>query len=314
MEKIELKTVIPENLKKKRLDFALSELFPEHSRSRIQSWIKEGSVMVNSKNYRQRDLVDAGDVVEINTEQKTFGKDKAESIPLDIIHEDNEIIIVNKPAGLVAHPGAGNQDHTLVNALLNFDMNQDRLPRAGIIHRLDKDTTGLMIIARTIESHTYLVDQLQRRLIKRSYKTIVCGKLLTGGKIENKIGRHPKNRTKMAVIENGKLAITHYRIIKKYKHYTYLDITLDTGRTHQIRVQMSNMKYPIVGDQIYGKNLSLKKDIDTTLRDFVQNFNRQALHAYNLELIHPKTKKAVSYDAELPDDIKNLITMLNIND
>ena len=299
MEKIELKTVIPENLKKKRLDFALSELFPEHSRSRIQSWIKEGSVMVNSKNYRQRDLVDAGDVVEINTEQKTFGKDKAESIPLDIIHEDNEIIIVNKPAGLVVHPGAGNQD---------------RLPRAGIIHRLDKDTTGLMIIARTIESHTYLVDQLQRRLIKRSYKTIVCGKLLTGGKIENKIGRHPKNRTKMAVIENGKLAITHYRIIKKYKHYTYLDITLDTGRTHQIRVQMSNMKYPIVGDQIYGKNLSLKKDIDATLRDFIQNFNRQALHAYNLELIHPKTKKAVSYDAELPDDIKNLITMLNIND
>ena len=193
MEKIELKTVIPENLKKKRLDFALSELFPEHSRSRIQSWIKEGSVMVNSKNYRQRDLVDAGDVVEINTEQKTFGKDKAESIPLDIIHEDNEIIIVNKPAGLVVHPGAGNQDHTLVNALLNFDMNQDRLPRAGIIHRLDKDTTGLMIIARTIESHTYLVDQLQRRLIKRSYKTIVCGKLLAGGKIENKIGRHPKN-------------------------------------------------------------------------------------------------------------------------
>tara|TARA_B110000014_G_C20061322_1_gene552738 strand:- start:80 stop:1027 length:948 start_codon:yes stop_codon:yes gene_type:complete len=314
MEKIELKITIPENLERKRLDLALSELFPEYSRSRIQSWIKEGAVKVNASKYKQRDLVNVGDIIEINAKQESLNKDLAEPIPLDIIYEDESILIINKPMGLVVHPGAGNREHTLVNALLHFDEKLDVLPRAGIIHRLDKDTTGIMIIARTIESHAHLVDQLQRRDIKRCYKAVTCGQLVTGGVIENKIGRHPKNRKKMTVNENGKLAVTHYRIIKKYRHYTYLDIQLDTGRTHQIRVHMSNINHPIIGDQLYGKNLSLKKDIDLTLRNFLKKFKRQALHAYSLELEHPRSKKVIGYTAELPNDMKNLIEILNKND
>ena len=204
MKKIQLEIVIPEKFKGKRLDLALSKLFPEHSRSRIQSWIKAGEVEVNNSKYKQRNVVNSGDIIKINTTLKSIDKHQAEHIGLDVIHEDKAIIILNKPAGLVVHPGAGNQKHTLVNALLHFDEKLDVLPRAGIIHRLDKDTTGIMIIARTIESYTYLVNELQKRNIKRNYKAIICGQLVAGGVIENKIGRHPVHRTKMAVTDKGK--------------------------------------------------------------------------------------------------------------
>jgi 23S rRNA pseudouridine1911/1915/1917 synthase len=278
MRKIQLEIVIPEKFKGKRLDLALSKLFPEHSRSRIQSWIKAGEVEVNNSKYKQRNVVNSGDIIKINTTLKNIDKHQAEHIALDVIHEDKAIIILNKPAGLVVHPGAGNQKHTLVNALLHFDEKLDVLPRAGIIHRLDKDTTGSMIIARTIESYTYLVNELQKRNIKRNYKAIICGQLVAGGVIENKIGRHPVHRTKMAVTDKGKLATTHYRIIKKFQHYTYLDIQLGTGRTHQIRVHMNNEKHPIIGDPLYGKNTFIKKGINASLREFIKNFKRQALH------------------------------------
>ena len=291
MRKIQLEIVIPEKFKGKRLDLALSKLFPEHSRSRIQSWIKAGEVEVNNSKYKQRNVVNSGDIIKINTTLKSIDKHQAEHIDLDVIHEDKAIIIINKPAGLVVHPGAGNQKHTLVNALLHFDEKLDVLPRAGIIHRLDKDTTGIMIIARTIESYTYLVNELQKRNIKRNYKAIICGQLVAGGVIENKIGRHPVHRTKMAVTDKGKLATTHYRIIKKFQHYTYLDIQLGTGRTHQIRVHMNNEKHPIIGDPLYGKNTFIKKGINASLREFIKNFKRQALHAYNLEFTHPISKK-----------------------
>lgn len=314
MRKIQLEIVIPEKFKGKRLDLALSKLFPEHSRSRIQSWIKAGEVEVNNSKYKQRNVVNSGDIIKINTTLKSIDKHQAEHIDLDVIHEDKAIIILNKPAGLVVHPGAGNQKHTLVNALLHFDEKLDVLPRAGIIHRLDKDTTGIMIIARTIESYTYLVNELQKRNIKRNYKAIICGQLVAGGVIENKIGRHPVHRTKMAVTDKGKLATTHYRIIKKFQHYTYLDIQLGTGRTHQIRVHMNNEKHPIIGDPLYGKNTFIKKGIDASLREFIKNFKRQALHAYNLEFTHPISKKIISLKAELPDDMNNLIKILEMYD
>ena len=314
MRKIQLEIVIPEKFKGKRLDLALSKLFPEHSRSRIQSWIKAGEVEVNNSKYKQRNVVNSGDIIKINTTLKSIDKHQAEHIDLDVIHEDKAIIILNKPAGLVVHPGAGNQKHTLVNALLHFDEKLDVLPRAGIIHRLDKDTTGIMIIARTIESYTYLVNELQKRNIKRNYKAIICGQLVAGGVIENKIGRHPVHRTKMAVTDKGKLATTHYRIIKKFQHYTYLDIQLGTGRTHQIRVHMNNEKHPIIGDPLYGKNTFIKKGIDASLREFIKNFKRQALHAYNIEFTHPISKKIISLKAELPDDMNNLIKILEMYD
>ena len=314
MRKIQLEIVIPEKFKGKRLDLALSKLFPEHSRSRIQSWIKAGEVEVNNSKYKQRNVVNSGDIIKINTTLKSIDKHQAEHIGLDVIHEDKAIIILNKPAGLVVHPGAGNPKHTLVNALLHFDEKLDVLPRAGIIHRLDKDTTGIMIIARTIESYTYLVNELQKRNIKRNYKAIICGQLVAGGVIENKIGRHPVHRTKMAVTDKGKLATTHYRIIKKFQHYTYLDIQLGTGRTHQIRVHMNNEKHPIIGDPLYGKNTFIKKGINASLREFIKNFKRQALHAYNIEFTHPVSKKIISLNAELPDDMNNLIKILEMYD
>ena len=314
MKKIELEITIPKELDGKRLDVALSELLPEYSRSKIQSWIKAGEVGVNNLNHRQRDVVNADDIIKINTVPKNTDKDQAEAIDLNVIHEDDEIIIINKQAGLVVHPGAGNQKHTLVNALLHFDKNLDVLPRAGIVHRLDKDTTGIMIIARTIKSHTHLVSELQKRNIKRNYRALICGQLIAGGTIENKIGRHPVQRTKMTVTDKGKLAITHYKIVKKFQHYSYLDIQLDTGRTHQIRVNMNSINHPVIGDPMYGKNSFLKKGIETSLRDHIKNFKRQALHAYSLELIHPKIKKLVNYKAEVPDDMKNLIKILEKND
>ena len=314
MKKIELEITIPKELDGKRLDVALSELLPEYSRSKIQSWIKAGEVGVNNLNHRQRDVVNADDIIKINTVPKNTDKDQAEAIDLNVIHEDDEIIIINKQAGLVVHPGAGNKRHTLVNALLHFDKNLDVLPRAGIVHRLDKDTTGIMIIARTIKSLTHLVSELQKRNIKRNYRALICGQLIAGGTIENKIGRHPVQRTKMTVTDKGKLAITHYKIVKKFQHYSYLDIQLDTGRTHQIRVHMNSINHPVIGDPMYGKNSFLKKGIETSLRDHIKNFKRQALHAYSLELIHPKIKKLVNYKAEMPDDMKNLIKILEKND
>lgn len=311
MSKLQLQIAIPIELAGKRLDQALSQLYPEHSRSRIQSWIKSGDVVVNKSIYKQRDAVSFGDIVEINTGITHIEKHDAEPIALNILHEDEALIIINKPCGLVVHPGAGNPKHTLVNALLNFDSNLDAIPRAGIIHRLDKETTGVLVVARTLAAHTYLVNQLQIRQIKREYQTIVCGQLTSGGTIDNRMGRHPRQRTKMAVTDNGKIATTHYRIIKKYRHYTHLHVQLDTGRTHQIRVHMSHIKHPIVGDPVYGTNKSIRKGLEPTLRDFIQSFNRQALHAYSLGLTHPQTQEEMIFKAKLPEDIQKLIAHLD---
>lgn len=311
MSRFQLQVTVPDELSGKRLDQALSTLCPEHSRSRIQSWIKSGDVSVNNLNYKQRDEVSFGDVIEIDTELQTIDKSQAEDIELNIIHEDAAIIVINKPAGLVVHPGAGNPNHTLVNALLNFDETLETIPRAGIIHRLDKDTTGVMVVARSLESHTFLVKKLQERNIKREYQAVVCGQLISGGTVDNKMGRHPVHRTKMAVTNSGKNATTHYKIIKKFQHYTHLHVQLETGRTHQIRVHMSHIKHPIVGDPVYGNNNSIKKGVDPALRDIIKNFKRQALHAFSLELPHPVTGVEMKFTAELPGDINSLIEALD---
>ena len=292
------------------MDQALSALHPQHSRARIQSWIKAGDVTVNKKGFRQRDRVNTGDFIEINTTVSVVNQDKPEVIPLEIIYEDEAFIIINKPAGLVVHPGAGNPNHTLVNALLNHDKNLNAIPRAGIIHRLDKDTTGIMVVARRLTAHTYLVDRLQKRDIKREYQTIVCGRVTAGSTIETLMGRHPVQRTKMAVTKKGKTAITHYRIIKKYQHYTHLRVQLETGRTHQIRVHLSHAKLPIVGDPVYGKNHSIRKGVDPILRESIRDFKRQALHAYTLELPHPLSGEIKKFKADLPEDIQSLIRNL----
>ena len=311
MNKLQLQTVVPETLAGKRLDQALATLIPEYSRARIQSWINAGDVRVNDVNLKQRDKVATNDVIKIETIITENEHDEAEAIPLDIIYEDEALIILNKPAGLVVHPGAGNPKHTLVNALLHFDERQNLLPRAGIIHRLDKDTTGIMVVARTLESHTYLVKRLENRKIKREYQTIVAGQITAGGSIENKMGRHPVHRTKMAVTQNGgKPATTHYRLIKRYQHYTHLHVQLETGRTHQIRVHMSHIKHPVLGDPVYGKNKSIRKGIDETLRELIINFERQALHACRLELPHPITGENKILSVALPKDMQNLISAL----
>ena len=298
-----------------RLDQYLVCKLPDYSRSKIQNLIKLGQVTINGEPAKSSLILHGKESIECHFEPQIRDESIAgEVMDLNIIYEDESLAVINKQSGLVVHPGAGNQKHTLVNALLHFDEKLDVLPRAGIIHRLDKDTTGIMIIARTIESYTYLVNELQKRNIKRNYKAIICGQLVAGGVIENKIGRHPVHRTKMAVTDKGKLATTHYRIIKKFQHYTYLDIQLGTGRTHQIRVHMNNEKHPIIGDPLYGKNTFIKKGIDASLREFIKNFKRQALHAYNIEFTHPVSKKIISLNAELPDDMNNLIKILEMYD
>lgn len=311
MDKFQLEISVPEELAGKRLDQALANLCPEHSRSRIQSWIKSGKVLVNKSNYKQRDEVFSGDIIEVDAEIQSIDSCKAEDIELDVIYSDKDIIIINKPAGLVVHPGAGNPNHTLVNALLNYDHSLETIPRAGIIHRLDKDTTGVMVVARRLQSHTFLVKQLQERNIKREYQTIVCGQLVSGGSIENRMGRHPVHRTKMAVTPSGKVATTHYKILKKYQHYTHLEVQLETGRTHQIRVHMSHIKHPVVGDPVYGNKKSIRKGVDPLLRKNIECLNRQALHAFSLKLPHPSSNERMTFTADLPTDMKTLIETLN---
>jgi 23S rRNA pseudouridine1911/1915/1917 synthase len=297
-----LKTIIPENLDNKRLDQALAKLFPEYSRTRLQAWIKAGQVTVDGKVLKPRDKVHTGQNIIVTPIIEPQEHWEAQPIVLDIIYEDDDIIIINKPAGLVVHPGAGTRDKTMLNALLHHAPELTKLPRAGIIHRLDKDTSGLLVVARNLKSHTKLVADLQQRNIKREYEAIVVGVMTAGGTIDAPIGRHPKDRKRMAVVVFGKPAITHYRVIKRFKAHTHIKVMLETGRTHQIRVHMAHIHYPIVGDPVYGGNKARYK-----------NFKRQALHAKCLGLIHPRTGKQMEWHAPLPNDMQWLLEELSIN-
>ena len=259
---------------------------------------------------RPRDKVHGGEQVEIRAEIESQISAAPEDIPLEIVFEDEHLIIINKPAALIVHPGAGNPQHTLMNALLHHDQQLEQVARAGIVHRLDKDTTGLLVVARTPQSHTYLANQLQARKIHREYVTIVSGIMTAGGTINQPIGRHRTHRTKMAVVKNGRPSTTHYRIIKKYKHHTQLQVNLETGRTHQIRVHLTWLHYPIIGDPVYGGKKQLVKGMDPNLANYITAFPRQALHARAIQLHHPLSKEMMTWQAPIPEDMAELINTL----
>ncbi len=295
-----------------RLDQAIAQCFPEHSRSRLTQWIKLGQVSVNGKtDCEPKSKVQGGEQIEIKALITPVRDDLAQSIPLDILYEDETLLVINKPAGLVVHPAAGNPDNTLLNALLHHHAPLVNLPRAGIVHRLDKDTTGLMVVAKTLSAHTALVDALQKREIKREYLALVGAEVIAGDTIALPIGRHSTKRTKMAVKENGKPARTFYRCKQRFDGFTLLHLKLDTGRTHQIRVHLSHIGYPIVGDSLYGWRHKVPPKSSVELQETIRLFQRQALHAFALSLIHPIHQKELSWKAPLPEDFAKLLSLLH---
>ncbi|MES2500810.1 MAG: 23S rRNA pseudouridine(1911/1915/1917) synthase RluD [Pseudomonadota bacterium] len=300
---------IPMHLGGERLDVALQQMLPAHSRSRLQAWIKSGLVTLNGDAVTPKTKVWGGEQVSVaaqaNPQEQAF---LPENIPLNIVYEDDTILVINKPAGLVVHPAAGNWSGTLLNALLYHLPQLTDVPRAGIVHRLDKDTSGLLVVAKTLEAQTSLVRQLQARTVKREYRAIVWGQLWRNGTINQPIGRHSHARTKMAISRTGKPAVTHYEVLERFGVHTYLRCQLETGRTHQIRVHMQFLKAPMLGDPVYGiGNIIPHKLMTQTLRDAVSDFNRQALHAVKLGLIHPKTDTFMEWQIELADDMKILL-------
>lgn len=294
-----------------RVDVVLAQLFPEFSRSQLSSWLKDGSITVNSRIYKPKDKLLGGEQVNMHVQITQHSSHQAENIPLNIVFEDEYLLVVNKPAGLVVHPGAGNPTHTLVNALLHHAPTLDHLPRAGIVHRLDKDTTGLLIVAKTLTTLTSLVRQMQAREIQRHYQTLVHGHVISGGTIDTFYGRHPRSRLKMAVCMSGKQAITHYSVNKQYEGFTLLDVQLMTGRTHQIRVHMAHINHPVVGDALYSGRGRMPAGMSAELRSTINGFNRQALHAGHLSLTHPELHETLHFTAPLPDDFQSLLTDLD---
>ncbi|WP_199458084.1 MULTISPECIES: 23S rRNA pseudouridine(1911/1915/1917) synthase RluD [unclassified Marinobacter] len=301
---------IPPELSDRRLDQAAAELMPEHSRSRLQSWIKSGALTVNGEARKPRDKVMMDDVLDLDAEPEVQVTWEAEPITLDIVYEDEHLLVINKPAGLVVHPAAGHADGTLVNALLNYAPEVENLPRAGIVHRLDKDTSGIMVVARSLIAHTSLVNQLQERTMGREYEAVVVGSLTGGATVDAPIGRHPQDRKRMAVVSSGKPAVTHYRLIERFAAHTHVRCKLESGRTHQIRVHMTHVRHPLVGDPVYGGRLRLPKGTTEELRDVLAAFHRQALHARQLTLEHPETGEILSWEVPLPEDMVHLIETL----
>ncbi len=301
---------IPSEFHSKRVDATISQLLPQYSRNQIKQWILDGRLLVNQTTVKPRDAVCQNDVISINATLDIQRHDTAQSIPLDIIFEDEHLLVINKPAGLVVHPGAGNQDSTLLNALLHHDKNLEYLPRAGIVHRLDKDTTGLLVIAKTLEAHTYLIDEMQERNIKRIYQAVVCGACTGGGTVDAPIDRHPKHRTRMAVSYEGRPAVTHYRLIERFREHTHVKVILETGRTHQIRVHMAHIRRPIIGDPVYGGRFKLPPKATPELIDALRNFKRQALHAAELSVQHPVSGEELTWNAPLPQDMRDLLICL----
>ena len=307
---------VPDELNGLRIDVVLAKLLPQYSRSQLSLWLKEGVILVNGKRLKPKEKVSAQASIELpqNWPENPDATSSSlpEDIPLNIVYEDDSLIIINKPIGLVVHPGAGNKDHTLVNALLHHAPQLNELSRAGIIHRLDKNTSGLLVIAKTLTAYTNLTRQMQAREIKRHYMALVQGHVISGGTIDTHYGRHPHNRLKMAVCVGGRQAITHYRVKKHYQQYfTYLDVTLETGRTHQIRVHMNHINHPIFGDPLYGKRPKLPAELPVEIQDKILAFKRQALHAVTLTLTHPENHETLTFTADLPEDLQNLMTTLD---
>lgn len=294
-----------------RLDQAISELMPDYSRSRLQQWIKQGAITVNGTDYKPKEKVKVNDLIEVNAELEAQGDWEPEPIDLDIIYEDESILVLNKPVGLVVHPAAGNYSGTLVNGLLHYDPSLNNVPRAGIVHRLDKDTSGLMVVAKTLQAHAHIVAQLQDRSMGREYEAIVTGVMTGGGTVDEPIARHSRDRKKMTVTPFGKPAVTHYRVIKKLEHHTHIRVKLETGRTHQIRVHMAHIGYPLVGDPTYAGRSRVPAGTSAAFKEALKAFPRQALHAKKLTLIHPQDEEEVSWEVELPDDMLALLDLVS---
>ncbi|GAB3281074.1 23S rRNA pseudouridine(1911/1915/1917) synthase RluD [Parahaliea aestuarii] len=306
---------IPAELDGERLDAAAAQLFPDFSRSRLQSWIKRGELLLDGVSCRPRDKVREGGQLTLDAELEDEVSWQPQAIDLDIVYEDDSMLVLNKPAGLVVHPAAGHADGTLVNALLNHAPGMAQLPRGGIVHRLDMETSGLMVAAKTLQAHHDLVDQLQARTVKRQYCAVCIGAMTGGGTIDAPMGRHPRSRKKMAVLSvGGKPAVTHYRIAKRFGHHTRIAVTLETGRTHQIRVHMAHRKYPLIGDPTYGGRPRIPKGASQRLIETLRGFPRQALHAEALGLEHPATGEPMHFECPLPRDIEDLLTVLAEDD
>ncbi|WP_405403613.1 pseudouridine synthase [Pseudomonas aeruginosa] len=301
---------VPFELGGQRLDQIAAQLFPEHSRSRLAGWIKDGRLTVDGAVLRPRDIVHSGAQLVLEAEQEAQGEWLAQDIELEIVYEDEHILVIDKPAGLVVHPAAGHQDGTLLNALLYHVPDIANVPRAGIVHRLDKDTTGLMVVAKTLEAHTKLVAQLQARSVSRIYEAIVIGVITSGGTIDAPIGRHGVQRQKMAVVDAGKVVVSHYRVLERFRAHTHTRVKLETGRTHQIRVHMSHIGYPLVGDPVYGGRFRIPPVASQTLVQTLREFPRQALHARFLELDHPATGVRMKWESPLPEDFLWLLSLL----
>ena len=315
IDRVELEASVPQEMHGSRLDQVAARLFPQYSRSRLQEWIKAGAVSVDGKQCRPRDKVSVGASVQIDAQLETEVTWQGQDIALDIVYEDDTLLVVNKPAGLVVHPAAGHAQGTLVNALLAHAPELSMLPRAGIVHRLDMDTSGLLVVARTLPAHHHLVEQLQARTVKREYCAVVIGAMTGGGTVDAAMGRHPRQRKKMAVTAvGGKPAITHYRLAQRFGHHSRITVNLETGRTHQIRVHMSHRHYPLIGDPLYGGRPRIPKGASDLLVDTLRHFPRQALHARSLGFIHPASGEHVQFECPLPDDIVQLIAVLEAED
>ncbi len=306
-----LQARVPDTLAGKRLDQILAELFSDFSRSRLQQWVKDGAVLVDGRPMRPRDKLFGGEEIVVQAKLEVETAFEPEPIPLQIVYEDEAILVINKPAGLVVHPAAGNWQGTLLNALLHHAPQLATVPRAGIVHRLDKETTGLLVVAKTLESQTALVEQLQARQFTREYDAVVNGVLTGGGTVNEPMGRHPVDRKRMAVVRSGgKPAITHYRVEERFRAHTHIKVRLETGRTHQIRVHMAYLRYPLVGDPVYGGRLRLPPASGERLQQMLRGFSRQALHASRLGLHHPQTGDYMEWQAPMPEDMQRLIAVL----
>ena len=309
-----LEALVPIQCHGMRLDQVAAELFPDYSRNRLATWIKEGRLTVDGRTVKPRDKATASAQVTLMVTHEPVIDWQPQRLPLDIIFEDEHILVVNKPAGVVVHPAAGHADSTLVNALLAHAPELDALPRGGIVHRLDKETSGIMFVARTSLAHKSLVAQLSERTVSRTYCAVCTGALTGGGKIDAPIDRHPTARTKMAVVAEGKPAVTHYRIAHRFKHYTQLQVNLETGRTHQIRVHMAHRKWPLIGDPVYGGRQRVPAGASELLMSTLRGFPRQALHAQALEFEHPASGDWMEFETDLPDDLVNLLEVLERED
>lgn len=295
----------------RRLDQVLAERWQDFSRSRLADWIRSGQVQVNGRTVKPKHAVSVGERVLLEAELQAHADNPvAQAIELEVLIDDPEMIIINKPAGLVVHPGSGNMDGTLVNALLHFDPGLAPLPRAGLVHRLDKETSGCLVIARTLKSHRYLVESMKQRLIKRHYQALVWGEMIAGGTVDAPLGRHPVDRRRQVVRPDGRRAITHYRVGRRLAASTLLDVELETGRTHQIRVHMGHINHPIVGDPVYGRR-GVPKGLSEAQRQVWNGFRRQALHAARIAVPHPDDGRLIQASAPMPDDFQSLIESLS---